>query len=83
MDFRIDYKNTESYHSLMRISFTDQKKRIFHKQQKIGVEQVIVLSTYNRSEFIIFVDEQTDQKYKIYTNDMFDKPEIETTIRHF
>ena len=58
----IDYKNADLT-IRDEISFTDQKKlEFFHKAEKIGVEQVMILSTCNRSEIYYFDDEQTDQK---------------------
>ena len=45
----IDYKNADLT-IRDEISFTDQKKlEFFHKAEKIGVEQVMILSTCNRS----------------------------------
>ena len=50
----IDYKNADLT-IRDEISFTDQKKlEFFHKAEEIGVEQVMILSTCNRSEIYYF-----------------------------
>ena len=79
----IDYKNADLT-IRDEISFTDQKKlEFFHKAEKIGVEQVMILSTCNRSEiYYFFDDEQQIKKIQNIYCDMFDKAEIEQYIRH-
>ena len=79
----IDYKNADLT-IRDEISFTDQKKLgFFHKAEEIGVEQVMILSTCNRSEiYYFFDDEQQIKKIQNIYCDMFDKAEIEQYIRH-
>ena len=79
----IDYKNADLT-IRDEISFTDQKKlEFFHKAEEIGVEQVMILSTCNRSEiYYFFDDEQQIKKIQNIYCDMFDKAEIEQYIRH-
>ncbi len=49
----------------------------FHKAEEIGVEQVMILSTCNRSEiYYFFDDEQQIKKIQNIYCDMFDKAEI-------
>ena len=64
----IDYKNADLT-IRDEISFTDQKKlEFFHKAEEIGVEQVMILSTCNRSEIYYFLMmNNRSKKYKIYT----------------
>ena len=58
----IDYKNADLT-IRDEISFTDQKKlEFFHKAEKIGVEQVMILSTCNRSEIYYFFDDEQQIK---------------------
>lgn len=69
----IDYKNADLT-IRDEISFTDQKKlEFFHKAEEIGVEQVMILSTCNRSEiYYFFDDEQQIKKIQNIYCDMFD-----------
>ena len=78
----IDYKNADLT-IRDEISFTDQKKlEFFHKADEIGIEQVMILSTCNRSEIYYFFDnEQQIKKIQNIYCDMFDKAEIEQYIR--
>lgn len=65
----IDYKNADLT-IRDEISFMDQKKlEFFHKAEGIGVEQVMILSTCNRSEIYYFFDDeqQIKKNTKIYT----------------
>ena len=58
----IDYKNADLT-IRDEISFTDQKKlEFFHKAEEIGVEQVMILSTCNRSEIYYFFDDEIQTK---------------------
>ena len=78
----IDYKNADLT-IRDEISFTDQKKlEFFHKAEKIGVEQVMILSTCNRSEIYYFLMMNNRSKIQNIYCDMFDKAEIEQYIRH-
>lgn len=62
----IDYKNADLT-IRDEISFTDQKKlEFFHKAEEIGVEQVMILSTCNRSEIYYFL--MMNNRSKKYQN---------------
>ena len=78
----IDYKNADLT-IRDEISFTDQKKlEFFHKAEEIGVEQVMILSTCNRSEiYYFFDDEQQIKKIQNIYCDMFDKAVLSEYIR--
>ena len=79
----IDYKNAD-LNVRDEISFTDQKKmEFFHKAEEIGIEQVMILSTCNRSEIYYFFEnkKQIKQMKNIYC-DMFGKEEIEQYMKH-
>ena len=79
----IDYKNADL---TIRdaISFTDQKKmEFFHRAEEIGIDQVMILSTCNRSEVYYFYEEGTQivQMEKVY-RDSFENVSISEYIRH-
>ena len=62
----IDYKNADLT-IRDEISFTDQKKlEFFHKAEEIGVEQVMILSTCNRSVDLLFFDDEQQIKNTKY-----------------
>ena len=73
----IDYKNADLT-IRDEISFTDQKKlEFFHKAEEIGVEQVMILSTCNRSEiYYFFDDEQQIKKIQNIYCDIFCNSQI-------
>lgn len=79
----IDYKNADLA-VRDEISFTDQKKmEFFHRSEEVGIDQVMILSTCNRSEIYYFY-ENADQIKKIqdiYCR-MFQKVNIKQYIRH-
>lgn len=79
----IDYKNADL---TIRdaISFTDQKKmEFFHRAEEIGIDQVMILSTCNRSEVYYFYEEGTQivEMEKVY-RDSFENVSISEYIRH-
>lgn len=79
----IDYKNADL---TIRdaISFTDQKKmEFFHWAEEIGIDQIMILSTCNRSEVYYFYEEETQivQMEKVY-KDSFENVSISNYIRH-
>lgn len=79
----IDYKNADL---TIRdaISFTDQKKmEFFHRAEEIGIDQVMILSTCNRSEVYYFYEEGTQivQMEKMY-RDSFENVSISDYIKH-
>lgn len=80
----IDYKNADLA-IRDEISFTDQKKmEFFHQTEEIGIDQVMILSTCNRSEVYYFYEEETQivQMEKVYRNS-FKNVNISDYIRHF
>lgn len=79
----IDYKNADLA-VRDEISFTDQKKmEFFRKAEENGIEQVMILSTCNRSEIYYFYEKESQVKaiQDIYC-DMFEKVQIRQYIRH-
>ena len=55
----IDYKNAD-LNIRDEISFTDQKKiEFFHKAEEKRIEQVMILSTCNRSEIYYFYEKES------------------------
>ena len=80
----IDYKNAD-LNIRDEISFTDQKKmEFFHKAEENGIEQVMILSTCNRSEIYYFYENEKQVKaiQDIYCS-MFEKAQIRQYIRHY
>ncbi len=80
----IDYKNAD-LNIRDEISFTDQKKiEFFHKAEEKGIEQVMILSTCNRSEIYYFYEKEEQVKtiQDIYCS-IFEKTKIRQYIRHY